>query len=378
LYRSFEYKQNVPLKKHIFYRQVYDALFDWHDATKDGYNTREKKSGLDIDAFHRVLRVIGFVSVMKGEVEGDTDAVLGWIRKARGICSTTPFSESHFLDDLVRAVPIFVKDGDLYRWSHKSLAEYFAAQYICTEGKPQQGQVLSAFLATGRTARFSNVLDQVYEIDTTAFRSHLILPMARAFTSYWTKAYKGLDSSISAADVVARKELLFDRSIVIFPMEVLRTRMAENELAEVVGSALGRSIQIDEPNFGMYMYDSSPELVMAVITGAYSTIAEILASKKDPLVRWFAASSATGRTYRYNAGRKPHLVTDSPNEVYNRPANFARFTESLTRHPLTYRLDSERVLSFESTFQDVDRLSELADELVKPMLTIPANPEKES
>lgn len=185
LYRSFEYKQSVPIKKHIFYRQVFDALFDWHDASKDGYNTREKKSGLDIDAFHRMLRVIGFVSVMKGQVEGDTDAVLGWIRKARDICNLGALSESNFLDDLVRAVPIFVKDGDYYRWSHKSLAEYFAAQYICTEGKSQQAQVLTAFLNSKQLNRFSNVLDQVYDIDSAGFRTHLILPLARDFSTYW-------------------------------------------------------------------------------------------------------------------------------------------------------------------------------------------------
>ena len=49
LYRCYEYKQSLPLKKPVFYRQVFDALFDWHDSSKDGYNTREKKSKLDID-----------------------------------------------------------------------------------------------------------------------------------------------------------------------------------------------------------------------------------------------------------------------------------------------------------------------------------------
>jgi hypothetical protein len=377
LYRSFEYKQNVPLKKHIFYRQVYDALFDWHDATKDGYNTREKKSGLDIDAFHRVLRVIGFVSVMRGEVEGDTDAVLGWIRKARDICSTTPFSESYFLDDLVRSVPIFVKDGDLYRWSHKSLAEYFAAQYLCTEGKPQQSQVLTALLESGRTARFSNVLDQMYDIDTTGFRTHLILPMAKAFASYWSAAYRGLDASISVTDLVTRKELLFDRAIVMLPLELLQIKAGDNDLSGLIRKALGRTISLDESNFEMYLYDSPQEQVMAIITGPFSTIVEILAGKKDPLVRRFAHSADFGRSYRYNSGKQPHLVTDSPTEVYNRPAHFAKFTASLMRPPMTVWLDSERVLSFESTFQDVDRLSELADELIRPMLPLPTPPDTE-
>ena len=161
LYRCFEYKQNVPEKKHIFYRQVFDALFDWHDSSKDGYNTREKKSKLDLDSFHRVLRVIGFISTLNGEIEGDKDKVLGWIRQAKQVCAGLNFSESDFLEDLTRAVPVFSRDGLYYKWSHKSLAEYFAAQYICTEGKNQQTEVFGHIFAADYLDRFQNMLDQV-------------------------------------------------------------------------------------------------------------------------------------------------------------------------------------------------------------------------
>lgn len=368
LYRSFEYKQKLPLKKHIFYRQVYDALFDWHDSTKDGYNTREKKSGLDIDAFHRVLRVIGFVSVMKGEIEGDSDAVLGWIRKARSICSTTPFSESYFLDDLVRAVPVFVKDGDLYRWSHKSLAEYFAALYICTEGKPQQSQILGAFLNTGKTSRFSNVLDQIYDIDATAFRTHLILPMAQAFSKYWGNCYKDVDPSIPAQDVISRKELMFDRVITFLPIDMIRNGFADNEMGKLFEVAVGRPISLDESSFMMFMYDA-PNQIFAIAGGPFSAIIDILASKKDPLVKRFPreAGVPSRKLPKLPDPKQPHLVVDSPAMEYNRPSNFAPFTASLLRFPHTHLLDSERILGFETSFEDTDRLSDLADELIKPM-----------
>lgn len=369
LYRSFEYKQNVPLKKHIFYRQVYDALFDWHDSTKDGYNTREKKSGLDIDAFHRVLRVIGFVSVMKGEIEGDTDAVLGWIRKARSICSTTSFSESHFLDDLVRAVPVFVKDGDLYRWSHKSLAEYFAAQYICTEGASQQSQILGAFLSAGKTSRFSNVLDQIYDIDTLAFRTHLILPMAQAFSKYWGGSYRGIDPSVPVQDVVSRRELMFDRIMVFIPMDMLKNGLADDEMGKLFELAVGRPVTIDESSFMMLIYET-PNQIIAVAAGPYATIVDILASKKDPLVKRFPREVGlhSRKLLKLSIFNQAHQIIDSPDMDYNKPHNFAHFTASLLRFPQTHLLDSERVLAFESGFVDSDRLSDLADELIKPML----------
>lgn len=372
LYRSFEYKQNVPLKKHIFYRQVYDALFDWHDATKDGYNTREKKSGLDIDTFHRVLRVVGFVSVMKGEVEGDTDSVLTWIRKARSICTTAHFSESSFLDDLVRAVPLFVKEGDTYRWSHKSLAEYFAAQYICTEGKSQQGQVLGALLSTGRTSRFSNVLDQIYDIDATAFRTHLILPMAQAFAAFWRSAYRNLDPAIDVGAIRTRKELLFDRRVVLLPLALLREGKLHAEISPILGFAGDRLDIFEQANFEMYLYDRDEDQVIGLAAGSFAAIADILASKRDPLVRRFnpeESYKAKGRL-RVPLDGKPHLISDDPGQAYNQPQGFVNFSASLLRHMRTPLVDSDRLLQFEAAFQDSDRLSELAEELIRPLVEL--------
>ncbi|WP_164963793.1 NACHT domain-containing NTPase [Rubrivivax sp. JA1026] len=371
LYRSFEYKQNVPIKKHIFYRQVYDALFDWHDATKDGYNTREKRSGLDIDTFHRVLRVVGFVSVMKGEIEGSTDNVLGWIRKARTICVGAQFSESSFLDDLVRAVPIFAKEGEIYRWSHKSLAEYFAAQYICTEGKSQQASILGAFLSTGSIGRFSNVLDQVYDLDIAAFRQHLLLPTARAFSVFWNSTYQKPDPAISASAIAARKELLFDRQVALFPTEILNK-------GDFVGKVLPLLRQSDmsvlppgDTSLGLYMYDAREDVVVGVGLGSYAVVLDILRSKKDPIVRRFPRESEarSNAHYRFPKISEPYLITDDPAAEYNKALNFGRFTNSLARFPHLHFVDSDQLLQFEASFRDIDRLSELADELIRPLGT---------
>lgn len=372
LYRSFEYKQNVPIKKHIFYRQVFDALFDWHDSSKDGYNTREKKSGLDIDAFHRVLRIIGFISVMKGEVEGDTDTVLGWIRKARELCSTTSFSESNFLDDLVRAVPVFVKDGDYYRWSHKSLAEYFAAQYICTEGKIQQAQILSAFISSGRTSRFSNVLDQIYDVDVVAFRTHLILPMARAFVHFWNSSYLGIDPLISAASIRLRKETSFDKNLVVFLLNEAPLADPQVEINRSIQELIGPSIDLARSELSLYFVDNPSKTgarLVGIISGSYAVLLEILYGKKDPLLRrretieFPHTKALRGLSTRFS---KYHL-TDKSNDEGNKPEFFEAITHQFLN--LGVAIDSDRMLAFESNFRDSTRLSELTEELLTPMLS---------
>ena len=62
LYAAFDFKQAIPLKKHLFYQQVYDAYFEKHDLTKgDGYS-HQKKTKLDSYDFDRILRSIGSIA----------------------------------------------------------------------------------------------------------------------------------------------------------------------------------------------------------------------------------------------------------------------------------------------------------------------------
>jgi hypothetical protein len=56
LYRSYQYKPTVPLKRHIFFRQVYDALYEAHDLSKPGGYVREKRSNLDVACRNTLLR----------------------------------------------------------------------------------------------------------------------------------------------------------------------------------------------------------------------------------------------------------------------------------------------------------------------------------
>jgi len=368
LYRCFEYKQSVPLKKHVFYRQVFDALFDWHDATKDGYNTREKKSGLDIDGFHRMLRVVGFVSVMTGKVEGDTDAVLGWIRKAKEVCKIN-IPESNFLEDLVRSVPVFVKDGDYYRWSHKSLAEYFAAQYICTEGKGQQQKILDTFLLSRQVGRFTNVLDQIYDIDNNAFREHLILPAAKAFADHWANSYKAMDPAITVEEVRLRKSCTFDMTTIFFKdFSFNGHKDFRAGLSNAIKQVRGSDLQF-EPIAIVMLNERSRKNVRVIIDvpGPFNTVLSILEMKKDPLIMHKSKLSATSRS-SWSKGLsvavpdKPRVLTDDPHADYNQKNVFSKLTSLIAESaPI---IDADNMLSFERSFNDSQILSTFTDDLL--------------
>ena len=140
--RNFS-KQTIPLKKHIFYRQVFDAYFDSHDLSKgDGY-VHEKKSKLDIDDFDKVMRRIGFECLRRQQIEFTKDELLNIVDTARANFPSLSFTSMGLLSDLLKAVPLFCQDGVYYKWVHKSLQEYFAAEFIYKDSKSNQDAILS-------------------------------------------------------------------------------------------------------------------------------------------------------------------------------------------------------------------------------------------
>ncbi|EQB3099722.1 NACHT domain-containing protein [Clostridium botulinum] len=188
LYKAFEYKRTVPYKKHIFYRQVYDALFQDHDKSKGGAYVHPKKSRLDIDDFHRVLRTIGFITLVKG-ITYSKEEFTNIIKKAKEIAIGTEFKESDFINDVIYSVPIFVKEGIEYRWLHKSFQEYFAASYICFDSKEKQGKYLLQMISKEKIQKYYNVLDFCYDMDYKQFRRIAIYNVINDYINYYNNAY---------------------------------------------------------------------------------------------------------------------------------------------------------------------------------------------
>ena len=171
LFTAFEYKQIIPLKKYLFYRQVFDAFFDAHDLTKGDSYIHDKYSKLSIDSFHRVLRHIGYNCFKQQKIEFSKDEILKLIEQSKKFCIGLSFNESDFLTDLLKTVPLFAQDGNYYRWAHKSLHEYFAAQFIYMDSKEKQNNILLGIYNHSQLENFTNVLDLYYDMDYKTFRN---------------------------------------------------------------------------------------------------------------------------------------------------------------------------------------------------------------
>lgn len=206
LYKAFDFKPTIPLKKHIFYRQVYDAYYESHDLSKGGGYVHEKKTNLSTDDFNRVLRAMGFLCLMESKVEFDRDEILKLINNAKKLCLNMDFKASDFLSDVLKTVPLFVQDGNYYKWSHKSLQEYFAAMFIYLDAKEHQSAILQKMYRSSHIESYYNLLDLYFDIDKDGFKRYILIDFLQDYLSYRENSWPQKDS-LSVTEVSIEQRL---------------------------------------------------------------------------------------------------------------------------------------------------------------------------
>jgi len=175
LFCSYRYKTIIPQKKYLFYSQVYDALFESHDLSKEVGFVRPKFSNLDSAEFHSVLRRLAFTCLKKGgKIEFQKDELEILVEQILENMSSISCSASSFVKDLTSTVPLFIKFGSTIRWSHKSLMEYFASMFICNDAKTKQKDLLLHFYNHDSWSSYENVFELCADIDYVSFKSSII------------------------------------------------------------------------------------------------------------------------------------------------------------------------------------------------------------
>lgn len=174
LYKAYDYKATIPIKRNIFFRQVFEALYQDHDLSKEGTFERRKKSALDADDFHKALRALGIVTFKAGKVQYSTEEFTRHLNDVATLVSPLKLNVGHWRSDLLSAVPIFTKDGTDVRWAHKAFQDYFAAQFVYFDMIPQQKKFLNRILSDPDPQKFENLLMLSAELDIELMRDAYI------------------------------------------------------------------------------------------------------------------------------------------------------------------------------------------------------------
>ena len=312
LFTAFEHKQTIPFKKYLFYRQVYDANFELHDLTKGESYIHNKYSKLEIDDFHRVLRHIGFSCLKNQKIEFTKDEILKLISESRKFCVGLNFNESDFLLDIIKTVPLFTQDGNYYRWAHKSLQEYFAAQSIYLDSKDRQTAILQSLYNSKKFNYFVNVLDLYYDMDYKVFRNVIELLLLREYFEHCEKFDLDQSTEIDTGSIILRKEITFLNEGFIFKSnKSLGLENTDSEISKLINSLTKeRNSSFGGYSGGITVLERGDKFLYLNIEFPRMSLLNLLHNKKNALVKSINKPKEKPINYTPKQKYKPELITE--------------------------------------------------------------------
>lgn len=162
------FMRNNSLPDHLaeFYRQAFEALYSTHDSKNKGAYRREFKcANLDAPGFRRILSHFCFQSYFKQDYEFSEEKLLSYFDKSINKFGFTDISASNYFQDIKKVVCLLVKDGEEYKFAHRSFQAYFAACYTAEAlNDEQQKKVLHEFVRAGNWRKNKDylvILDQL-------------------------------------------------------------------------------------------------------------------------------------------------------------------------------------------------------------------------
>ncbi|NVJ62534.1 MAG: NACHT domain-containing protein [Gammaproteobacteria bacterium] len=349
LYTAYEHTKTIPLKKSSFFSQIYRSLYENHDATKIGYLTRTKKSGLDIDDFSTVLSYLAFLGRRVEKLEYDEDELVEQLKLIQRTHPTIVFDARGFLVDITSRVPLFRLEGLKYRWQHKSIQEYFFLTYILgLEDKEDRHYAIKQLSQSEMAQKYKLVLDILYDKDSVIFHDVLtrnILKVIRnnaqpdAFPSLddvaniFYKCFSGAVESVFTSECLERAitpHIEFEGLSSVDFDELYDDLYKHNNLKNYV------------PRSAMYRHSNPPHCT-CLLSRPEAVVLDILHAKKHS----FIVHEATG---------DPDEFT-SPQRENNKPIALSLPLSRIIDDPLDFYIpDYEKLLKF---MNDFDRKSKL-------------------
>jgi hypothetical protein len=276
LFAAYDHKHTIPLKKHLFYKQVYEAFFETHDLSK-GIDAHQKRSGLFVDDFSRMLKFVGYACLMKVGVKFDKDSILKVIGKAKAYCANLNFKESDFLKDMLTSVPLFCREGNEYKWVHKSLMEYFAARFIADEARVNQNAILTDIFNSEYIEKYMNILDLYYDIDNLGFIKNIERPLLEEYISF--------HNSINYESSDINKELIEERIGFLYGQRVFLKNIRGIKLNNEI---LNETLKNIKKEYGINIDSlmiSRPGFMMMFSVGPHRRILPIMLRRKKELFK---------------------------------------------------------------------------------------------
>lgn len=216
LFRSFEHKSVVPLKRCAFYWQVYEALFESHDLNKETAFRRQKKTGLDLQELHKILRAIakGFrkhkaIELKTKDFHQIAAEAISEVNPSEGV------KPADLAEDLTSAVPLMQQENGYIRWNHKSIMEYFLAEYITRDARPKAQHLLRKIGFERDALQEENLLTLICESEPLVYADALCIPALEALKLRYEKVRDMLPRGIDEGFALSMMEFFAGHEIAV-------------------------------------------------------------------------------------------------------------------------------------------------------------------
>lgn len=195
------YSKHATISNNLsgFYDEAFVTLFNAHDATKDSYK-RIIRSQLGVEEFKTVFSHICFKTFFSRKLEFLEGELNEYIKKARDKHPIYQFDIDDFKHDLIHSVCLLIKDGNKYRFAHRSFQEYFAAFYTCKLDDEIQQKLIKGSLKSkeGFLLYSETYLTMLFELQSEKVNRIIICPILKEIK----KLYEDLKFSVELMEIL--------------------------------------------------------------------------------------------------------------------------------------------------------------------------------
>jgi len=162
---------DIPDKLTLFYQQAFEALFNKHDATKQGFK-RTRFTTIPIDEFQKIISALSIQSYIEHKINFNKQDIIKYLSMSKKLIDVQDYDEEAVLKDLLQSLCIIVRDGLLYTFTHRSFQEYFAAIFISISEKNNTKKIIDNIKNKYTT---DNIYILLFEIDKTIIEDNFLI-----------------------------------------------------------------------------------------------------------------------------------------------------------------------------------------------------------
>ena len=169
----------IPQKLHLFYYQAFDTMLSKHDATKS--YRRKMLSDLSSDTFKECFAIFCFLTYQKAKTEFTFPEIEEIFKKFPPRIKNV-FNIGDFIDDLGNALCVLYREGNRYKFTHRSFQEYFVAYFLNIQTDSKMRDYSFLLIESGK---FSTSADSVFpmleDMSTQRFNNNILIPLLNKF-----------------------------------------------------------------------------------------------------------------------------------------------------------------------------------------------------